>query len=210
MSQKVEVPGDGIVLWREGGGGAVVGDCAYGGAFGGNQQIKRFLQVEEITEVGAGSLGESSLEVFEFAMAVGLVYIRAQAFYNCRRLGLKPGKTEHAFLPPGVKQVGLQAFYDAFGGKHNGELVLVGRSMKLELYKGRGPFDGTGLTVRVLDDDVYAAKYAEYYREEHEAEVGWRRTRSRHSPFHLHPSPRAHLPAPLHLSRANAPRSSSD
>ena len=44
--------------------------------------------------------------------------------------------------------------------------------MKLELYSdGGGPFAEIDLTVHALDDDVYAPKFAEYYREEHEAEV---------------------------------------
>ena len=72
MSQKVAVPGDGIVLWRDGGGGAEVGENAYRG----NKQLERFLQVAEITEVGVDSFRNSSLEVFEFAARIGSIDLK--------------------------------------------------------------------------------------------------------------------------------------
>ena len=167
--ERVPVPGDGTVLWRGGGGGPEVGDNAYRG----NKQLERVLQTADIETVGEYSFISSTLKVFAWWLAVGLVCIRGWAFGNCKQLELKPGKREHAFLPPGVKEVGMHAFESAFGGKHDGEVVLVGRSMVL----GRYAFDRTGLKVEVVDDDVYAAKFADYWREEHEAEVGWWRTR---------------------------------
>ena len=185
--ERVPVPGDGTVLWRGGGGGPEVGENAYSG----NKQLERVLQTADIETVGEGSFSCSTLKVFAWWLAVGLVCIRGYAFYYCRQLELKPGKREHAFLPPGVKEVGVDAFYNTFGGKHRGEVVLVGRSMVV----ASNAFDETGLKVEVVDDDVYAAKFADYWREEHEAEVGWRRTRGTRPFPPLSPSPR-HPPAP--------------
>ena len=185
--ERVPVPGDGTVLWRGGGGGPEVGEKAYRE----NKQVGRVLQTADIETVGEYSFISSTLKVFAWWLAVGLVCIRAYAFNNCQQLELKPGKREHAFLPPGVKEVGGGAFYGAFGDKHRGEVVLVGRSMVVS----GSAFQATGLKIEVVDDDVYAAKFADYWREEHEAEVGWRRTRGTRPFPPLSPSLR-HPPAP--------------
>ena len=188
FGERVPVPEDGTVLWRGGGGGPEVGVNAYWD----NKQLERVLQTADIETVGEYSFCDSTLKVFAWWLAVGLICIREEAFRSCSQLELKPGKREHAFLPPGVKEVVGAAFYNAFGGKYKGEVVLVGRSMVL----GSNAFYGTGLQVEVVDDDVYAAKFADYWREEHEAEVGWRRTRgTRH--FLSFPLPRAICPLPL-------------
>ena len=196
--ERVPVPGDGTVLWRGGGGGPEVGERAYFD----NKQLERVLQTADIETVGAASFLYSTLKVFAWWLAVGLVCIRGAAFGNCYQLELKPGKREHAFLPPGVKGVGRWAFEQAFGGKHKGEVVLVGRSMVLD----STAFDNTGLQVEVVDDDVYAAKFADYWREEHEAEVGWRRTRGSRPfpPIFPFPAPTPRLPS-LPLSHRRRP-----
>ena len=163
--ERVPVPGDGTVLWDGGGGGPEVGEYAYYQ----NKQVERVLQTADIEAVGEDSFNRSTLKVFAWWLAVGLACIGEHAFAHCSTLELKPGKREHAFLPPGVKEVGKYAFYTAFGGKYKGEVVLVGQSMVVE----SGAFANTaGLEVEVVDDDVYAAKFADYWREEHEAEVG--------------------------------------
>ena len=111
--ERVPVPGDGTVLWRGGGGGPEVGEYAYCQ----NKQLERVLQTADIETVGKSSFCGSTLKVFAWWLAVGLVCIRGDAFRYCHQLELKPGKREHAFLPPGVKEVGRYAFAHAFGGK---------------------------------------------------------------------------------------------
>ena len=69
------VPGGGTVLWRGGGGGPEVGKRAYRD----NKQVKRVLQTADIETVGESSFRESTLKVFAWWLAVGLVCIRGNA-----------------------------------------------------------------------------------------------------------------------------------
>ena len=82
--ERVPVPGDGTVLWRGGGGGPEVGERAYFQ----NKQVERVLQTADIETVGELSFRGSTLKVFAWWLAVGLVCIRGFAFHHCCQLEL--------------------------------------------------------------------------------------------------------------------------